>query len=68
MWNFSCAARVVSVLDHAGDFGDDVAAALDFHPVPDFHAQTLDLIHVVERGAADGGAADGDRLQARPPA
>ncbi len=54
---------MVFVFDHARDFGDHVAAALDFHPVADLHAQALDLVHVVQGGAADRGAADGHRLQ-----
>ncbi len=58
-------ARMVFVFDHPRDFGDDIAAALDFHPVADLHAQALDLVHVVQSGAADGGAADGHGLQGR---
>ena len=45
------------------DFGNDVATALHLHPVADFHAQALDLIHVVKGRVADGGAADRNRRQ-----
>src|SRR3954454_20017229 len=57
------APRMIFVINHAGDFRDDVAATLDFNPVSDFHAQTLDLVHVVQCGTTDGGAADGHRLE-----
>src|SRR5580704_2630356 len=51
-------ARTVFVCDDLGDFRDNVAAPLDLHPVADFHAQALDLIHIVQRGIAHRGAAD----------
>ena len=56
---------MVFVFDHPSDFGDHVAAALDFHPVANLHAQALDFVHVVQSGAADRGSADGNRLQCR---
>ena len=46
-------------------FRDDVAPALHFHPVADLHAQALDLVHVVQGGATDCGAADRNRFQLR---
>src|SRR6476660_4485757 len=58
-------ARMVLVFDHPIDFGDDVAAALDFYPVANLHSQALDFVHVVESGAADGSSPDGDRFQRR---
>ena len=54
------AARLV--FQHLHNFGDDVPAALHRYPVADAHAQAVDLVHVVQGGAADGGAADRDRL------
>ena len=57
------AAGMVFVFDYACDFGDHVAAALDFHPVADLYAQALDFVHVVQGGAADCGTADGNRLE-----
>ncbi len=56
---------MIFVFDDLRDFGDHVAAALDFDPVADFHAEALDVVHVMQGGAADRGAADGDRLQRR---
>ena len=55
--------QVVLVFDHAIDFGDYIAAALDFDPIADFYAQPHDFIHVVKRGSAHCGAADGNRLE-----
>ena len=60
---FFVAARVLGVFDDLDDFGDDVAAALDFDVVADEEAEALDLVGVVEGGAGDGGAADGDRRE-----
>ena len=60
---FACATRMIFVIDHANDFRDHVAAALHFDPIANLHAQALDLVHVVERRAAYGGAADGDGFQ-----
>src|SRR5690242_20456017 len=48
------------VLDH---LRDDVAGALDSHPVADAQAQPLDLVAIVERDVGDDHAADADRLQ-----
>src|SRR5579864_8792124 len=59
------AARMLLVFDHAHHFGDDVAAALDHDPVADLHAQTLDLISVVQRRARDRGPADRNGLERR---
>ena len=50
---------------HAHDLGNHVARAAHDHRVADAHVLALDLIHVVQRGVADGGAADQHRLQAR---
>ncbi len=55
------AARLV--FQHLHDFGDHIAAALHLHPIANAHAQAIDLVHVVQRGAADRGAADRYRLQ-----
>ena len=54
------AAGMLFVLDDLDDLGDDVAAALDFDVVADEEAEALDLVGVVEGGAADGGASDGN--------
>ena len=51
------------VFQHLHDFGNYVAAALDQHPVADAHSQPIDLVHVVQRGAADRGAADRHGLE-----
>src|SRR6266567_5380135 len=59
------AAGMVFVVQHTRDFGDYVAAALNFHPVANLHSQPLDLVHVVERSAAHCSATDGNRLQRR---
>ena len=44
---------------------DDVAGALDQHPVADAHAEPLDLVAIVQGRVGDGDAADADRLQPR---
>ena len=62
---FQCSAGMIFVIHHADDFRDDVAAALDLDPIANFHPQALDLVHVVERSAADRGAADGNGFQHR---
>jgi len=54
----SCVPWVFGVFDDFNDFGDDVAAALNFDPVEKLEAEALDEVGVVEGGAADGGAAD----------
>src|SRR5579864_1488082 len=51
-------ARMIFIVEHTCDFGDHVAAALDFDPVADLHSQSLDLVHVVKGRAAHGRAAD----------
>ena len=53
-------ARVARILHNFGDFGNDVAAALDRYEVADAHAETGNLVGVVERGAGDGCAGDED--------
>ena len=45
------------------DVGDHVARALDDDGVPHPDVQALDLVGVVERGPADGGAGDPHRLE-----
>ena len=50
------------------DLRDHVAGALDDDRVADAHVLARDLVRVVQRGARDHDAADGDRLAARPPA
>src|SRR5260370_39084783 len=45
------------------DMGDHLSGALDQHGVADLYAQPLDLVHVVECGAADSDAANLHRLQ-----
>ncbi len=57
------AARVVFVVDDLDHLGDHVAASLHHYPVADLHAQALDLVHVVQRSPAHGGAANRDRLE-----
>src|SRR5579871_3899554 len=52
------AAGMIFVVDDLRDFRDHVAATLDLHPVADLYSQALDLIHVVQRGIADGCTAD----------
>src|SRR5580704_13049071 len=54
------AAGMVFVFDYARDFGNHVAATFHFHPVADFYAEAVDLVHVVEGGATDRGATDGN--------
>jgi hypothetical protein len=56
-------ARLVAgqVLDH---LRDDVAGALDQHPVADPQPKPLDLVAIVERDVGDDHPADPDRLQA----
>ena len=58
-------AGMVFVFHHARDFRDYVATTFDFHPVADLYPEAFDFIHVVERGTADRGAADRNRLQRR---
>src|SRR5258708_1565841 len=62
---FPVAARVVLVVDDLDHFRNHVAAALDFHPVADSYAEAIDLVHVVERGAGNGGAANRDGFEPR---
>src|SRR4051812_13668793 len=45
------------------DFGDDVAAALDLHPIADAHAEALNLVGVVQRGFDNCDSADPYRLE-----
>src|SRR5437667_2255576 len=58
-------SRMIFVVENPCDLGNHIAAALDFDPVADLPAEPFDLVHVVQRGAADGGAADRNRLQLR---
>ena len=55
-------ARVVLVVDNLHDLRNNVAAALDQDVVADLDAEIVDEVHVVQRGAGDGGAADEHRL------
>ncbi len=48
------------ILDH---LRDDVAGALDAHPVADAQAQPRNLVAIVERDVLDDHPADADRLQ-----
>ena len=54
---------MIFIVDDLGDFGDDIATALDLEPIPDLHAEALDFVHVVEGGVADGSAADRNRSE-----
>src|SRR6185437_6384629 len=56
-------ARVLVVFNHLDDLGNHVPTALNHHPVADLYSEALDLIHVVQRGAAHRGAPDGYRLE-----
>ena len=56
---------LVALLQHPHHFRDHVAAALDQNRVADLHAQPLDLILVVQRGARDGHPAHHHGLQMR---
>src|SRR6267142_2108298 len=56
-------ARMRFVIDDFHDFGNHVAATLDLYPVADPHAEALDLVHVVQRGAGNSCAADRNRLE-----
>ena len=51
------------VFQNLHDFGNNIATALHLHPVANAHAQPIDLVHVVQRGSADGGTADGHGLE-----
>src|SRR5215467_12769468 len=67
LWHdeLSRAPRMLAIVNDARDLRDHVSAALDFDPVAYLHTQALDLVHVVQRGAAHGRASDGHRLQLR---
>ena len=56
-------ARMIFIFHHPHHFGDHVSPALDHDPVTDLHAQSLDLILVMQGGAGDGGAADENRCE-----
>ena len=58
-------ARMIFVVENPCDLWNHIAAAFNFNPIADLRAEPFDLVHVVQRGAADGGAADRDRLQLR---
>ena len=55
--------RMIFIIQHAINFWDDIAAALDLNPIADLHPQTFNLIHIMQSGATDGGATDRHRLQ-----
>ena len=55
------AAWVGCVFDYAGDLGDYVAAALDGDEVADADAEAGYFVGIVEGGAGDGGASNGNR-------
>ena len=50
-------------LHHFQHVRDDFAGTLHQHGVANLHAQPLDFVHVVQRGAADRHAADLHRLE-----
>jgi len=52
-------------IDHLDDLRDDIPGALNDDPVADADILAFDLILVVQGGAADGDAADLDRLHDR---
>src|SRR5690242_17353195 len=54
------ATRVIFVFNHAHDLGDDIAATLNHHIVPNEDAEAVDLILVVEGRALHHRAADWD--------
>ena len=56
-------AAILRLLHDLDDVRDDFAGALDQHGVADLQAEALDFVHVVQRGAADGDAADLHRLE-----
>src|SRR5207249_1303551 len=56
-------ARMLFIVDHFDDLGNHIAAALHHDPVANHHAQSLNFILVVERGAGDGRPSDWDRLK-----
>ena len=58
-------APVGALLDDLEDVRDHFPGALDQHRIADLKAQPLDLVHVVQRRAAHGDAADGHRLNHR---
>src|SRR6266536_3591492 len=58
-------ARMPLVINDARDLWDHIAATLDFYPIANLDAKPLDLVHVVQGGAAHGGAADGHGFQFR---
>ncbi len=59
------ARRLVGTLDALDHLGDNVAGALDAHLVPLAQVLLLHLAFVVQGGAADGHAADVDRVEQR---
>ena len=56
---------MIFVLNHLHDFRDYISTAFDQHPVPNLHAESFDLILVVQRGALNGGSPNGNGSQGR---
>ena len=56
---------VFALLHHLQHVRNHFAGALDQHGVANVQSQPLDLVHIVQRGAADGDAADLHRLEKR---
>ena len=56
---------MIFILDDLRNFWNHVTAALHLHPVADLYAQALDLVHVMQRGVANGCAADQNWSQHR---
>src|SRR3954471_3281216 len=56
-------AWMILVVDDTHDFWDHVTTALHHYPVADLHPQALDLVHVVQSGAAYGCSSDEHWLQ-----
>ena len=59
------AARMLFIFDDLHHLRNHISAALHFDPVADLHSETIDLIHVVQRGARNRRAANRNRLQPR---
>src|SRR5450755_4145282 len=49
---------VGTLFDHFQHMRDHFAGALDQHGVADLQSQAINLVHIVERGTADGDASD----------
>ena len=57
--------RGPALRQHAHHLGDHIAGAPHHHGVADTHILARDFVHVVQRGVADGDAADEHRLEPR---